>query len=606
MNPPRLIPSNHYAARKHNHETRYFLYVSTDSVFDEKTGETYSRTELPQRILGWLGNEDETPVICCNDAPSVLKELDDSLNSHPRWTWRATPLRRVKRNASAGPNERPAVSVKLQVHYAGFKRLNGHRNNRYFHFIDSVAITGRTSKGNYPAMCEEESLRVWGERYREFCRINGTKLCNTRGSFGSAMLRDPRFIGDSERRIPAFINQTAREHLPGNHYELRTEPNQRVNGIYLDITNAHHEAASVTEFPDPRGLRARGLHRELPTTTQGREPWSPVASRKYSRLRRTHGLVLLRAQFRGIPKGSILHPASVRATVGRPNFIYAYTNEIPLLESSGFTITGIEAAWTSGRTSQALNKYAEHAKKTLEGASPEDRQWMKSLFISTYGMLGKRPSKYQSVSNLGGKSYDWPTPGGWLKAQLKGTSVEHSPVATNVIALGMIQAETRRNVIETARYLAASGVTVLALYADSIVVSDDSQLPFLPPEWRIKQSLTNLYFYDSVSWVADEDERLPGRSGIDRRARAIAKTETYVKSRAESWRFGVTDSYRGPDRAFKAQQRQSARRKPVLTEMSALKQNANSNLETELDCAILSFASGVSPEEQFRRSNHAA
>jgi hypothetical protein len=159
----------------------------------------------------------------------------------------------------------------------------------------------------------------------------------------------------------------------------------------------------------------------------------------------------------------------------------------------------------------------------------------------------------------------------------------------------MIQAETRRNVIETARYLELSGCKVLALYADSIVVDAESQLPFLSPEWRIKTPLTNLFFYDSVSWAADEDERLPGRTGIDRRSRAIAKAETYVKSRGESWRFGYEPSWM-PDRSpWKADRRRNARRKPAMSEP---KQNV---VETELDLAIMNFASGVSPEDQIRR-----
>lgn len=151
---------------------------------------------------------------------------------------------------------------------------------------------------------------------------------------------------------------------------------------------------------------------------------------------------------------------------------------------------------------------------------------MKSLFLSTYGMLGKRPTAYQSVSNMGGKAISWPTSAGWIDGQVKGTSKEHSPVSTNVIALGMIQAETRRNVIELARYLQSYGVTILALYADSLIVDATSQvktksrgkpdatqsveLPFLPPEWRVKTELTNLRFLNKVSWVSDQEERLPG------------------------------------------------------------------------------------------------
>lgn len=259
----------------------------------------------------------------------------------------------------------------------------------------------------------------------------------------------------------------------------------------------------------------------------------------------------IRALFRGTSKGAINHPATVQATVNRPNIIFAFTNELDLLRSSGFHIQGIEAAWTSGRKSDSLNKYAQHAIETLASTPEEHKPWIKSLLLSTYGMLGKRPSKYQSVSNLGGKSFDWPTPSGWIEGQIKQTSREFSPSTTNVIALGMIQAETRRNVIELARYLETLGVSVFALYADSLIVNVPSDvrlkgvrgkvtrgtLPILPPEWRVKSGLTNLRFFNPVSWISDQEERLPGigredylrisrRRAIRARARELGGVES--------------------------------------------------------------------------------
>lgn len=511
-----LIPENHYATRKPVYDNRTFLFVGRDHFLIEETGEIKPRKECANYLLTYSG---ECPILCTNDSASLVKELDDILKDVPNWTWRATPLRRVKRGSGKPREAKAAVSIRLNPLYCGFKRANGHNGNRYFHFIDTVGITQRTSQHLYPELDEIQSLERFGVRYRDFCRTNNIPLANTRGAIGGAFLRDPRWFGPSERIIPTFVNETAREHLPGNHYELLAPTHETLEGLYLDISNAHHDAARRTEFPDPAGIRARGKHRSSQESTPSGEPWARANSRKGRAILSTHGMVLLQCGYRGTAKGTIVHPAARTATTNRPNYIYAYTNELNLLRSSGFSIDGIEAAWTSGRTSRSLNNYAEHAIETLQRTSPEDKQWIKPLLLSTYGMLGKRPNQYQSVSNFGGKSYTWPTSSGWIEGGVKETSKMYSPATTNVVALGMIQAETRRNVIETARYLQSVGVHVLALYADSLICATTSpgvpgpvQLPFLTPEWRVKTELTGLRFFNPVSFISDQEERLPGIS----------------------------------------------------------------------------------------------
>lgn len=548
------IPGNHYASRKPIIDNRSFVFVGRDHFLFEQTGESGERSELHSWIHEWRGSNgahSPAPLVVTNESTGVLKELDDCFKEHPRWTYRATPIRRVKRSAAKPKDAKPAVSVKLLIHFFGFRRVNGHQPNTYFYVIDPSVITGRTTEHIYPELSELDSLREFGNVYREFCNASGVKLCGTRGQFGAAMLRDPRFIGVSQRRIPAFINETARKHLPGNHYELRHPTQVPTEALYLDITNAHHTAAERTKFPDPSGLRARGFHRNPPEGVTGREPWARMGTPKYERILRTHGMFLICALYRGTPKGEILHPASRDSKSGRANYFYCYSNEIPLLEKSGFSILGVEAAWTSGRTSESLNNYARFAQESLRGIHPRNRSWMKLMFLATYGMLGKTPSKYQGVSNQQGKPYQWPTSSGWLDAQLVSTTKEHSPATTNVIALGMIQAETRRNVIETARYLKDSGVEVLALYADSIIVAADSQLPFLPAEWRVKTTLTNLTFWNAVSWSSNEEERLPGVSGAARRQRLLDRplegSEAVLRPRSYRGveRFGFSDGFKG-------------------------------------------------------------
>lgn len=543
-----MIPENHFPARKTKYEDGYFLFVSSDSVLDEETGETFPRSELHNWILRWDGSS--RFIVACNNASAIVKELDEKLSAIPSWNWRATPLRRVKRSAIQPRDSKPAVSVHLVPHYCGFKRSNGKSRNRYLHFADCPTLTGHTSDAIYPDLCSEESLRTWGTSYRQLCRDNGLQVCSTRGKFGGAMLRDPRFTDGSRRRVPSFINEIGRSNLPGNYYELRTDEGVIKDGLYLDITSAYHNAAKTVQFPNPAGLRARGNSRSFTEESPiGGKLWAPAGSNKYDSVRRTYGLVLVRASFRGLSKGTIVHPDARTANVGSGNLLAVYTNELPLLEKSGFTIEGFEAAITSGRTDPFFKQYADSATQTLQGAPKEDRAWMKQLFLSTYGMLAKKPTKYQSVSNLGmtGRSITWPTSSGWIEGSLKQGTKSHSPVTTNTIALGMIQADIRRNVIELARYLQTLQVNVLALYADSLIVDASSALPFLPPEWRVKTELTNLRFLNSVSWVADEEERLPG---IGRDTALRESRRRAVASRAYE-RYGVhreeTRSVRPPE-----------------------------------------------------------
>lgn len=548
---------NEYAARTHTYESRNLLCVGNTHFTDEQTGETYTRDNLGSHLLKLAHSESkDLPVIICNDAGSIVYDLAEFFGKYPSFHWRATPLRRVKRGAAQPPEVKPAISIHLNPLYCGFRRENGHGRNRYFWFVDCTQITGNTSGYHYPGLNETDSLFTFGGAYREFCRDNGMPLAGQRGKVGSAFLRDPRFMLHSQRRVPQFINEQTRGYLPGNHYELRTEVDKAHNGTYLDITSAHHEAAKKTDFPDPSGLRARGAASskdwaECPLTEIDplREPWAKRGTAKFNAVLNTYGLVAVRALYRGTSKDSILHPAAWSASPNRPNLVFAYTNELPLLEKSGFTIEAVEAAWTSGKTDKTLNRYAEFAIETLKSAPEEHKPWMKSLLLSSYGMLGKKPSQYQSVSNLKGEPFHWPTPNGWIEGKLQRTTGKsRSASVTNVIALGMIQAETRRNIIETANYLSSFGVTILALYADSLIVGVTSQdshksrvrrgvyhsagaLPMLPPEWRVKTELTGLRFLNSVSWVSNEEEKLPG---ISRESHLRESRRAAIRARARS------------------------------------------------------------------------
>jgi len=82
----------------------------------------------------------------------------------------------------------------------------------------------------------------------------------------------------------------------------------------------------------------------------------------------------------------------------------------------------------------------------------------------------------------------------------------------NVIARGMIEAETRTRSIEYARELHRQGFHVPQIYADGVLVETDS-LPFVREGWRISHSLTNVHIPRSNAIISDQIVKLPGAAG---------------------------------------------------------------------------------------------
>lgn len=499
-------------------ETRPIVVVTPDVFATEtslQTGEVFPRADLSTFLL-----TTSSSIIACENASYLLRQLDVTFANFPGWTWRVTPVARRKQRGYV--KTRVTETRDVVVNFFGWKypRESGKSVFTFYHYpIDTLTFLGANA-GDRPR--DPFALLEWAIDVREFAQENALKVSPTSGGLAAQLLRDRRFFPENRRKVPRATNDKVREYLPGNHYELFVEENRtHDSALYLDMTGAHHHAASRVTFCDSNRLYARGRYRNPPTTIEG-EPWARFGTPKYQSVIATHGLFLLRVN---IPKflkrqEGFFPPPWLRQPHG-VQLAYVYSNELDLVKTNGAIIEGIEAAWTSSTSCRGLNRYGEWSLETSAAMTPLRKGWAKSTLLAAYGMLAARPQRreFGYRDAVRGEPGVYFTAGGPLDVKVLSTKKEvDSPIA-NVIARGMIEAEVRRDVLTLARELHDRGCRILALYADSIILSDDSALPLLPGHWRVKSELTRLEFFNPVTFHSEELTRMPGipsREVVDR------------------------------------------------------------------------------------------
>ena len=483
-------------------EQRRIIAVGREGVWTEIHGEVFPREGLPHLLV-----THPKSILAVENAPALLKWLNQVFEDNDAWNWRVTPIeRKVYRQHK---RNRPTQTVDAVVNYFGFHYGRGKSN--YHYPIDTLTFLPGAKGATVSNRLAE--LVPWAIDVREFCRENGLKIGSTSGGLAGQLLRDPRFFPTPRRKIPKATNARAREHLPGNHYELLVPENTtHQNALYLDMKSAHHYAASKVTFPDPNRMYGRGHFRNPPTEVSG-EPWAKHGTMKFRNIMRTHGLLLLRVEIPNhfLQTKDVFLPPFLRKPGGSA-LVYVYSNELPMLEFFRVPVSGIEAAWTASTCSGDLNSYASWASAQASTMDPKRKAWAKPTLLAAYGLLAARPRArefgYRRANS--GVPTTYMTAGGPLDVQALRTSRELESPVVNVILRGMIEAEVRKEVLNLATELKAHGAQVLALYADSVIVSSDSPLPLLPEPWEVKTELTRLTFFNPVSFSADQMTKLPG------------------------------------------------------------------------------------------------
>lgn len=475
------------------------------TIYIERTGELKPLSDL-KRVLMY---EPPSYWIACNFS-GLLAKMNDLMADLSTWQFRGSPRKRELYNAM-GPTGGLKTSDFI-VAFFGFQSTDKKKKGHYHYPIDpSVFMRRYTDVIGGGGIA---NLLRWGKDVREWCCSEGLQPKPTAGGIAGQLLRDPRFYSVARRKVPKATNSHARKALPGNHYRLYAPESRRYqSAVYLDLTSAHHQAALNITFPHADNLYARGNFHIDDSTFENPDPntaWCKPGSKLYRNLlTRAHGLLLVHLTVPTMPPGA--YPLPYLETPGR-RLAWVHTNELLDLLESRAIVEGIEAAWVSFKADTGLNRYAAWALAQTAAATEDRKAWLKPVLLSTYGILASKPRALEFAYGKakGGEKKRYPAGGALITAYARCGDHENEMGTANVIHRGMIEAQTRLEVLRLARYLHASGANVLSVYADTVIVENRGQLPLIPAPWRSKGTLTNLRFYNATSFTSDQLTKMPG------------------------------------------------------------------------------------------------
>lgn len=337
----------------------------------------------------------------------------------------------------------------------------------------------------------------------------GIKLPYSPGSFGGSLLRASPLWNRKRRPAPRFVSEAARPNLPGNYYALRHGYKKAPSAIYLDQKSSHHTIASTIRLPHPHHLRARGRFRAVEA---GRSPVWRIGID--SIIRQGHVGVVIATVNIGVIHRNQSHLYPKWADKPGERQIWLWTPELRLLQDSRFSrikVRHISAALTSYESDPVLTEYAKWA---IDQLADTESNAIKPALLAAYGMLAVRPRKGITTYTIHGRAkpirsvrVNLPlVPGPVYRSTVER---KWTPSIQNVVARGVIEAETMVRSVEMARNLESEGIPVFQVYADGLIVGTD-QLPLLPENWRWVGNLVNVWSRSSNSIISDNLVRLPG------------------------------------------------------------------------------------------------
>lgn len=484
-----------------------FIVVAGDKVLVERTGELRSREYLASIIAA------EPPsILLAQRAGELVVELDKVFDENPRWQYRLTPLKFQIMKANGELSENTFGDT--IVSFFGFQHAKGkQQQNRYHQILDPfLFVKGRSRKGRtvatggtVPSTIGE--LLKWGSEVREWCIANDLDFRPTNGGIAAQLLRDTRFYPAPRRKVPRATNDSVRLQLPGNYYRFYGKERIAYEATYFDQVSAHHSCARDIHLPMSDRLYAKGRFRK-----QEGKFWAKKGTALYEKAIQEHGLFLLGIESRS----GIKFPLPCQEKSGKRQ-AFVWSNEIPYLLETGTLIDGIYAAWTSDSVDEGIKRYAEWSLQETQ-KNPELKDWLKPTLLATYGILASKPRQFEYAYKRAksGTTKMYPVSGKLLTAISRTTTGKVESQVANVIHRGMIEAETRLRSIQMAKWLSGFGFEVLAIYADSVFIANPKKdIPFPPAGWKVEAELTNLVFFNEVSFTSDQMTKLPGISKDD-------------------------------------------------------------------------------------------
>jgi hypothetical protein len=434
----------------------------------------------------------------------VLAQLNTLMQqSVPGWRMRITNRRRY----AFLSNGEKRVTGRFFVDYFGVDRKScGKRQPRCRFDVMNLDLL-REQPPQDPSEQMEMALALL-----EMCDHRGITFKGTRGGLGNSMLKQSPYWEQGRIGAPKFINDKARPYLPGNFYALssKVEDSRGVSAIphcyYIDQTSSHHTIASEVALPHPQHLHARGRWKTL--SGKWCTPDSPTGQALMGG--RHTGIMLCKVMTTTVPR-SEQHLYPPWALESGTKYVWIWTPELRLLPDRRIQVEYILASFTATAYDMVLPEYASWAMGEIS-LNSKRASYKKGSLLAAYGMLafngaGKSIYRYWGGVNSRPKC-EIPMAGVVSESKVSiPDTVQLSTV--NVVARGIIEAETRTRSIEYARELQSQGLHVPQIYADGLLVETDS-LPLVPSGWRISHSLTNVHIPRSNAIISDQIVKLPG------------------------------------------------------------------------------------------------
>lgn len=477
-----------------------YVFVTKDSVVDSQTGERLDLSQLESVLRQRPGG-----VIAGNNMYPTLAKLVPML--HSDYGWSAGLKMQQKRKPVSGRLGGVIYFTRLTYRFPK-ERCNGKRFRPGS--IKWLIL-------NLELFCETNEIEDSARALVSLARERGIRPRDSPGSFGGALLRASPAWQKGRNPAPWFISEKARHYLPGNFYALRH--GYRIKTVptayYLDQKSSHHTIASTVPIPHPGFLHARG---RLRSVEQGKYPAWIQGENVAKMLARHTGLLCAMIECDFIPD-SQRHLYPPWALKSGKRAVWLWTPELRLLDRR-VRLRWVSASLTSYKMDPALLEFAGWS---LEYLSHHKHPAIKAALLAAYGLLGVRGDKQVERYSVSGRpkppraeNITIPLVGNVHRSVVKNTRVS---AIQNVVARGVIEAETRTRSIEYARQLEGEGTHVMQIYADGLIAVTD-QLPlFIPEYWRVAGELSNIYSPSPNTIIADNMIRTPGIPSGRRSAR---------------------------------------------------------------------------------------
>lgn len=454
-----------------------YISVRPDGILDSDTGEVHDKLQLSLLLTTGEGG-----IICGRNLYPILSSLTDDIRKDEAWTMQVHAQEQRTKDGRAN-----GLIYYSRLSYRRAK-IGGRHNRKRPKAIKWLVL-------NMELFSESEDIESSARALVHLSELRGVKPRYSPGTIGGALLRASPAWTSERNPAPRFISEAARPNMPGNLYALRYNHDYSERALYIDQSSSHHTIAATTPLPDPSYLRARGRFRSVERKgilpdTDTTSYW--LRTPNLLELHKHIGVIIATVEVHYIPPSKIhLYPNWAK-TPGTKQ-VWIWTPELRLFPDRYLMLRRVSASLTSHVPDPVLAEYGQWCLDRIsEGCDPA----VKPAMLAAYGMLAVRNRDSFVNHSIHGRAR--PPRSRQIAFPLVNGSVYQStverkrtPMIQNVVARGVIEAETMVRSLELARQLEAQRIQVLQVYADGIIVKSDA-VPLLPPHWRVACGLDEL------------------------------------------------------------------------------------------------------------------